>query len=238
MLTISLPGLVIWAFGMPFLGLYLVKRAKRNLEALEFHSDPVIYNNMRDRNKLRLGFLTQGYEKDYYYWEIVLLLRKTTLVLLMTFLAPISAGVQSLSAILLLIGFLAMQITKKPFYDDRLNRLEATSLVVQMGIIYLGLFYQAGKNDPFVTSDFIKWSILTLIIAVSIQFITLFILRIRLEALKATVERHGCCFWLLSCGRIKNKDAFKKENEVNQIGNDEMKEQDVFAEKDAISELV
>ena len=53
--------------------------------------------------KLRLGFLTQGYEEEYYYWEIVLLLRKTVLVLMLTFLAPISAGVQSLSAILLLI---------------------------------------------------------------------------------------------------------------------------------------
>ena len=107
-----------------------------------------------------------------------------------------------------------------------------------MGIIYLGLFYQAGKNDPFVTSSTVKWSILTLIIAVSIQFITLFILRMRMEALKATVERHNCCFWMLSCGRIKNKDAFKKEHEVNQVGNDEMKELDVFAQKDGINELV
>ena len=54
----------------------------------------------------------QGFEDQFYYWEIVLLLRKTTLVLLLTFLAPISAGVQSLSAILLLIGFLVQQLRK------------------------------------------------------------------------------------------------------------------------------
>lgn len=83
----------------------------------------------------------QGFEDQFYYWEIVLLLRKTILVLLLTFLAPISAGVQSLSAILLLIGFLVQQLRKKPFYDQRLNMLESSSLVVQISIIYLGLFY-------------------------------------------------------------------------------------------------
>ena len=91
--AISLPGLFLWAFGMPFLGLYMVKKSRADLAALEFHSDPAIYSSLRDRNKLRLGFLTQGYEENYFYWEIVLLMRKTILVLLMTFMAPVSAGV-------------------------------------------------------------------------------------------------------------------------------------------------
>lgn len=52
----------MWAFGMPFLGLYLIRRARYKLASLEFHSDPSIYNTMRARNKLQLGFLTQGFE--------------------------------------------------------------------------------------------------------------------------------------------------------------------------------
>jgi len=226
--SISIPGLVLWAFGMPLLGLFLVRRSRMNLAALEFHSDPSIYNNLRDRNKLRLGFLTQGFEDEFYYWEIVLLLRKTTLVLLMTFLAPISAGVQSLSAILLLIGFLSVQLRKEPFYDDRLNKLEASSLIVQIAIIYFGLFYQAGKNDPFVTTDQVKYSILFLISAASLQFLTLFMARMRIEMMKATVEKHSFCFWLLSCGRVRNKAAFKKLHNVNQLGNDEINLSTVF----------
>ena len=118
-----------------------MRRQRKKLGELEFHSDPVIYTTMRDRNNLRLGFLTGGYEDNMYYWEIILLLRKTTLVLLMTFLAPISAGVQSLSAILLLIYFLLLQVKRRPFYDNRLNQLESSTLVVQICIIYLGLFY-------------------------------------------------------------------------------------------------
>ena len=80
-----------------------MKRSLRNIEENKFHSDPAILTNLKSRHKLRYGFLTQGYVDNYYYWEIVLLLRKTILVLLMVFLAPLSAGVQSLSAILLLI---------------------------------------------------------------------------------------------------------------------------------------
>ena len=91
--AVALPGLTIWAFGIPLLGLYLVYRARYKLAELQFHSDPSIYEEMKARNKLRLGFLTQGFEDEYYYWEIILLLRKTILVLLLTFLAPISAGV-------------------------------------------------------------------------------------------------------------------------------------------------
>jgi len=79
---------------------------------------------------MELGFLIQGYEDEYYYWEIILLLRKTILVLAMVFLAPISAGIQALCAILLLIMSLAVHIGKRPFYDKRLNDLETISILV------------------------------------------------------------------------------------------------------------
>ena len=112
------------------MGLVLMKRFLKSLEETRFHSDPKIYNDLHARFKLRLGFLTQGYVDEYYYWEIVLLLRKTLLVLMLTFLGPVSSGVQSLSAVLLMIVSLVAQISKKPFYDKRLNDLETTSLFV------------------------------------------------------------------------------------------------------------
>lgn len=76
-----------------------------------------------------------------FYWEIILLLRKTILVLMLTFLAPVSSGVQSLSAILLLVFSLVLHMSKQPFYDKKLNDLESTSIAVQIIIIYFGLFY-------------------------------------------------------------------------------------------------
>lgn len=115
--TVSVPGLILWAFGVPILALFLIKRFRKTLEDNEYHSNRKIYDDLFKRFKLRLGFLTQGYEDEHYYWEVVLLLRKTMLVLMITFLGPISAGVQALSAILFLIFSLVLQVKKTPFYD-------------------------------------------------------------------------------------------------------------------------
>ena len=69
----------------------------------EYHSDPRVYNDLYARFKLRLGFLTQGYKDKYYYWHVILLLRQTILVIWVTFFSSVSAGVQSLGVIILML---------------------------------------------------------------------------------------------------------------------------------------
>ena len=93
------------------------------------------------RFRIRLGFLTAGYVDDLYYWEIILLMRKTMIVLLLTFLAPVSSGVQSLTAIMIFVIFFMIQIKLKPFYDESLNNMESISLFVLIMTIYCGLYY-------------------------------------------------------------------------------------------------
>ena len=93
MLTLSIPGLILWAFGIPFMGLKALNKFLHDLKDVKTHSDPLVYKRLHQRFRLRLGFLTSGYKKEYYYWEIVLLLRKTIFVLMMVFLAPVSTGV-------------------------------------------------------------------------------------------------------------------------------------------------
>ena len=101
--TVSLPGLILWAFGVPFLALFLVRKQRQVLASNTFHSNPKYYKELYARFKLRLGFLTQGYKDKYYYWQVILLLRLTIIVLWLTFFGPISSGVQSLGAVLLLL---------------------------------------------------------------------------------------------------------------------------------------
>ena len=90
---------------------------------------------------MRLGFLTAGYSDTYYMWEIVLLMRKTVLVLLIVFLSSVSSGVQSLSAILILTVFFMVQWRLQPYYDPELNAMETLSLFVIILTIYAGLYY-------------------------------------------------------------------------------------------------
>ena len=69
--SVSAPGIILWAFGVPLLAFYMLKRFLKQMSDAEFHSDPAIYNQLQKRFKLRLGFLTQGYTEEYYYWEVV-----------------------------------------------------------------------------------------------------------------------------------------------------------------------
>ena len=128
-----------------------------------------------DRFGLRFGFLSSGYQKQYYFWEVFLILRKTVIVLLITFLAPISSGVQSLSTIIVLVSFSIVHLRIQPFYDKKLNNLEAYSLAVLIITIYFGLFYQASKESVFVKSDGVKWVVFSAVLISSASFLAHFL---------------------------------------------------------------
>ena len=67
-------------------------------------------------------------------------------MLLITFLAPISPGIQSLSTIIILGTFLVVHLNISPFYDKKLNDLETYSLLALIITVYFGLYYQASKD--------------------------------------------------------------------------------------------
>ena len=141
---VSIPGLVVWALGIPFYALYKLhdnrKILAEMLQTSQGHEGNM-HKELNRRFNVRLGFLKAGYNDKYYYWEVVLLMRKTVIVMMVTFLAPVSSGVQSLTAICVLIMFYAAQTKKNPYYDPSLNRMETISLFVLIMTIYSGLYY-------------------------------------------------------------------------------------------------
>ena len=44
--AVSIPGLILWALGMPLLGLMLMKRFLKIIEDAHFYSDSRIYNDL------------------------------------------------------------------------------------------------------------------------------------------------------------------------------------------------
>ena len=66
------------------------------------------------------------------------------------------------------------------------------------------------------------YAILILVIVASAQFILLFIMRMRVEMMKGTVEKHSLCFRILSCCCVKDTKAFKDKHSVGKIGADEI----------------
>ena len=93
LMFVAIPGLILWAFGMPLFYLRRLKKQREQLVLQQRLNDDDEYLAKLQSFKMQLGFLTSGYRDRFYYWEVVLLLRKTLLVILVTFLAPVSGGV-------------------------------------------------------------------------------------------------------------------------------------------------
>ena len=158
--------------------------------------------------KVRLGFLTAGYSDKYFYWEIVLLMRKTVLVLIIVFLSSVSSGVQSLSAILILTIFFMIQWKLEPYYDDALNQMETLSLFVIIFTIYAGLYYQAGEGEPIMESQVVSWIIFSAVLIPSILFGINFSGKIWIEILKVVAGKSSKLFRYLTCG-TKDLNEFR-----------------------------
>lgn len=65
---VALPGMLAWGFGIPIFALLLLIREKERIDKLEVRQ--------------RLGFLFRGYKVRFYYWEIVVMFRKISLIVI------------------------------------------------------------------------------------------------------------------------------------------------------------
>lgn len=217
---VSVPGLLGWAFGIPYYAWRQLKANVERLGSLKIQTGDG-QEKLRDRESFmtKLGFLISGYSEKYYSWEIVLLLRKSFIVIFIVFFSSISAGMQSLITAAILTFFAVVQWRVQPFYDPILNQMEQLSLFVLIFTIYAGLFYQVSEGDPIADSEIVKWNIFLLVILPSIVFALNFLHKIRIEILKVAASKSGKLFRYLSCGSL-NLTEFKLKY-MDEVSDDE-----------------
>lgn len=199
-LFVSVPGLIAWAAGIPIYALIKLFKNVGHLEKIKKFTAGKQHEDLLRSFRVRLGFLTAGYDDKYFYWEIVLLMRKTVLVLMIVFLSAVSPGVQSLTAILVLTIFFMIQWRLEPYYDEGLNRMETLSLFVIILTIYFGLYYQAGQGDEFMESSAVTWFIFLAVLIPSVTFAVNFSKIMWIEILKVVAGKSAKAFRYLTCG--------------------------------------
>ena len=69
---VAFPSIVVWGLGIPLFAYFLLTKQKANLKTLAA--------------KQKFGFLYNGYKKEYYYWEVVIMYRKIVIVFIAVFL--------------------------------------------------------------------------------------------------------------------------------------------------------
>ena len=70
---IALPSLIVWGVGIPLFAFILLRNVETKLTKLE--------------TKEKFGFLYNGYKKEFYYWEVIIMYRKIMMVVISTVIA-------------------------------------------------------------------------------------------------------------------------------------------------------
>ena len=123
-----LPSLIIWILVLPGIILYVLRKNKRNLAA-------------GDTLK-RYSFIYNGYRKDKYFWEFVIMVRKIFIISSIVFISPENSGLQIFLFLLLILISYALHVVNKPYTDPKLNKLEQVALI-SIGIINIsGLYFK------------------------------------------------------------------------------------------------
>ena len=91
-----------------------------------------------------LGFLYDGFRMDYWYWELVVLIRKVSLSVVSVFLAISSSTDaalyrQGMAALLIMGTSLCVHLSSYPYENLDINRLEGLGLTVSALTLYGGM---------------------------------------------------------------------------------------------------
>ena len=100
-ITVALPSIIVWGLGIPTFAFVLLQKEKDRLKKIEV--------------KEKYGFLYNGYRRDYYYWEVIIMYRKIVIIFIAVFVSNFGYITQALLIFILVIVFLTINTKLKPF---------------------------------------------------------------------------------------------------------------------------
>lgn len=131
-LYVGIPGLLLWCAGVPALFLGALWRERKRLGQEEV--------------RVYLGFLYLGYKQQYYYWEVIVILRKFAVVAITTLVQ--SKGTSRVQMLMLMLGTIWLALVMQVCLHS--------SCVVVHGVhrMYSGLKSHAFRSQPGHTPTF------------------------------------------------------------------------------------
>ncbi|CDW88401.1 UNKNOWN [Stylonychia lemnae] len=137
-IAVALPALIVWGLGIPLFALILLIRAEDDLQSKKIRE--------------KFGFLFRGYKKKFFYWEVVITYRKIFLIFIQVFMAQYGFVTQAMLVLLMLIFFMSVNMTRKPFQTTALNELETLSLITSLMTVFCGIFFLVSVETVDITT--------------------------------------------------------------------------------------
>ena len=141
--SVIVPAALLYFVVIPF---YIIWRLIQLRNNLELYPGDV---NYQAHWTTRFGFLFAGYEPEYAWWEVIVLLRKATFVVSTIFVKSMGPVAQVIAAVLVLVLALSLQLRYSPYELDGHDKLESASLhasVICLPLVLLMNELSAGKN--------------------------------------------------------------------------------------------
>ena len=135
--SMAIPVLIFWCIGIPLAFYIALVTSRKRLK--------------EESVARRFAFIYSGYQPESYYWEFVVVVRKSYFVLVSNLLSTYNMDVQSYTGLLGLAFFLLIHNIKKPFAGVKLNQLEAYSLIACIVTLICGMLYNTTLGDNDVT---------------------------------------------------------------------------------------
>ena len=85
-------------------------------------------------------FIYDGYNLDFWFWEVLILFRKIFMMAAAVFLREKVIMIQGLAVLTILFVATSLQLYNKPYRDSFLNKVEASALVVSTITMLLPLY--------------------------------------------------------------------------------------------------
>lgn len=161
------------------------------------------------RSKLTIGILRNF---SLLYRESVVMYRKVLLIFVAVVVRTLGVVIQALVVILLMLFFLFLNNSKRPYINRALNDLESTSLTAAIITFYTGIVFATARdptsvsydeNTDFYITDFYQYFLFVIIIFSNLSFFLMWISQFY-NMLKITFRRRypKVYLYLFLCGRI------------------------------------
>ena len=147
-MLLGLPIIIVWVIGCPLLVAVVLFRNRHSL----YESHVQKYFLM----------LYQGLREKVFYWEIVNTLRKVSMIAINVFLSTFPLVYTAISAVLILIILIRVQMRLQPYKNELNNKLEIDAMVTGCATLFGGVLFVSDEDNFAIVITFILIAIIIL----------------------------------------------------------------------------
>mmetsp|Transcript_23028 Transcript_23028/g.38581 ORF Transcript_23028/g.38581 Transcript_23028/m.38581 type:complete len:608 (+) Transcript_23028:6873-8696(+) len=141
-LAVGVPMFIGYVLGFPMLCLYILRSTRDDMRSRwtpDYEASLSLSERFfKLRNSMKVFLLFNGYRPSFYYWEITIMIRKILIVAIAVFIG--FPQLQAVTATLLIVISLTLQLYYHPYDLDMCNNLEIYGLINSFVTYFFGQF--------------------------------------------------------------------------------------------------